>query len=95
MADNVRLEVEQAYDQLVRAKKSLDIQKETIAQAEEGLKIANLRYEQGVGTQLEVLAAQSALTNARNSLAQALFFFRTSKAQLKKATTVDIGAETR
>ncbi len=95
LADNVRLEVEQAYDQLVRAKKSLDIQKETIAQAEEGLKIANLRYEQGVGTQLEVLAAQSALTNARNSLAQALFFFRTSKAQLKKATTVDIGAETR
>jgi outer membrane protein TolC len=95
LVDDVRLEVEQAYDQLVRAKKSLDIQKETIAQAEEGLKIANLRYEQGVGTQLEVLAAQSALTNARNSLAQALFFFRTSKAQLRKATTIDIGEETR
>jgi outer membrane protein TolC len=95
LVDDVRLEVEQAYDQLVRAKKSLDIQKETIAQAEEGLKIANLRYEQGVGTQLEVLAAQSALTNARNSLAQALFFFRTSKAQLRKATTIEIGEETR
>lgn len=93
--DDIRLEVEQAYDQLVRAKRSLDIQRETIAQAEEGLDIANLRYEQGVGTQLEVLSAQAALTQARNSLAQALFFFRTSKAELNRATTVDIDTEER
>lgn len=95
LEDDVKLEVEQAYDQVVRAKRSLDIQKETIAQAEEGLKIANMRYQQGVGTQLEVLSAQAALTDARGSLARALYFFRTSKAQLKKATTIDIGAETR
>ena len=95
MEDDVRLEIEQAYDQVIRAKKSLDIQRETIAQAEEGLKIANLRYQQGVGTQLEVLSAQAALTDARRSLAQALYFFRTSKAELKRATTIDIGAETR
>lgn len=95
MEDDIRLEIEQAYDQVVRAKKSLDIQKETIAQADEGLKIANLRYQQGVGTQLEVLSAQAALTDARRSLAQALYFFRTAKAELRKATTIDIGAETR
>lgn len=93
--DDIRLEVEQAYDQLIRAKRSLEIQRETIAQAEEGLSIANLRFEQGVGTQLEVLSAQAALTQARNSLAQALFFFRTSKAELNRATTVDIDMEVR
>jgi outer membrane protein TolC len=88
--DAVRLEVEGAYDQLMQAKKSLDIQGVTIAEAEEGLKIANLRYESGVGTLLEVLSAQTALTQARNSLAQAKYSFRDAKAQLRKATTIEI-----
>ncbi|MFZ5981632.1 MAG: TolC family protein [Candidatus Zixiibacteriota bacterium] len=88
--DDIRLEVEAAYDALLQAKKSLDIQGLTIAQAEEGLKIANLRYESGVGTQLEVLSAQAALTDARSALAEALFMFRQAKAGLKKATTLDI-----
>jgi len=93
MQDDIRLEVEAAYDALFQAKKSLDIQGVTIAQAEEGLKIANLRYESGVGTQLEVLSAQAALTNARTALAEALFVFRRAKAGLKKATTIDIDVE--
>lgn len=88
--DAIRLEVEEAYDQLVQAKKALDIQGVTIDQAEEGLSIANVRYESGVGTQLEVLSAQSALTQARNSLALAKFVFRQARAQLKKATTVEL-----
>ena len=88
--DAVKLEVEQSYDQILQAKKTLDIQGATIAQAEEGLKIANLRYESGVGTLLEVLSAQTALTQARNSLALAKFIFRQARAQLKKATTVEL-----
>lgn len=89
LRDDIKLEVEQAYDQLVQAKKALDIQKETIAQAEEGLRIANLRYETGVGTLLEVLSAQAALTKARNSKAEAVFFLRAAASRLKKATTID------
>ncbi|HUV31242.1 MAG TPA: TolC family protein [Acidobacteriota bacterium] len=89
MRDDIRLEVEEAYDRIRQAKKALDIQGETIAQAEEGLKIANLRYESGVGTQLEVLSAQAALTEARRVRAEATFFFREAKARLKRATTVD------
>ena len=88
--DDIRLEVEGAYDALIQAKKALDVQGVTIDQAEEGLKIANLRYESGVGTQLEVLSAQAALTEARKALAEALFMFRQAKAGLKKASTVDI-----
>ena len=87
--DQIELEVERAYDRMVQAKKALDIQGVTIAQAEEGLKIANLRFETGVGTQLEVLSAQAALTEARNQLAVATFQFRKARAELKKATTVD------
>ena len=88
--DQVELEVERAYDRMLQARKALDLQGTTIARAEEGLRIANLRFETGVGTQLEVLSAQAALTKARNQLATATFMFRKARAELKKATTVDI-----
>ncbi len=88
--DDIRLEVEQAFDQLMQAQQSLEVQRATIAQAEEGLKIANVRYQSGVGTQLEVLSAQAALTEARRSRAQAVFNFRQAKAGLTRATTIDI-----
>lgn len=90
LIDQVKLEVEGAYDQLVQAKKSLDAQGQTIAQAEEGLRIANLRYEAGEGTLLEVLSAQTALTEACTALEAALFSFRNARAGLRQATTVDI-----
>jgi len=91
--DDVRLQVEAAYDQLVQAKKALDIQGTNIDEAQEGLRIANLRYESGVGTLLEVLSAQVALTQARNALASAKFNFREARAKLKKASTLDVGME--
>ena len=88
--DNIRLEVEQAYDRLLQAEQSLETQQNTIAMAEEGLRIANLRYESGVGTLLEVLSAQAALTQTREIQAEATFAFRTAMAGLKLATTIDV-----
>ena len=90
LRDNITLEVEEAYTNILQAKKALDIQGTTIASAEEGLKIAKLRYQSGVGTQLEVLSAQTALTQAREIKAEALYSFRIARAGLKKATTVNM-----
>ena len=61
----VALEVEQARNYFHEATQRLEAQKETVAQAERGLQVANVRYESGVGTQLEVLDAQLELTTAR------------------------------
>ncbi|SYZ73977.1 putative Outer membrane efflux protein [Candidatus Zixiibacteriota bacterium] len=83
--DDIRLEVEQAYDNINMSKKALETQHQTIAQAEEGMRIANIRYQSGVGTQLEVLSAQTALTNARTNLARATYNYRLAKSALKKA----------
>lgn len=88
--DDVRLEVEQAYDDLLQARETLQLQRETIDQAEEGMRIANLRYKSGVGTQLEVLSAQTALTDARTNLSRAIYSFRLAKSALRKATGYDI-----
>lgn len=88
--DDIRLEVEQAHDNFQMARKALEVQKETIAQAEEGLRIANLRYQSGIGTQLEVLSAQTALTDARTNLARAVYNYRLARAALKKAISVEM-----
>ncbi len=90
LQDDIRLEVEEAYDALIKAKKALDLQKETISQAEEGMRIANLRYQTGIGTQLEILSAQTALTDARSNLAAAVYSLRLAKSALKKATGIEI-----
>ena len=85
--------MEAAWDALIQTKKALDVQQATIASAEEGLRIARLRYESGVGTQLEVLSAQTALTDARRLYAEALYSFRIARAGLQKATTLSIDTE--
>ncbi|MFH2036218.1 MAG: TolC family protein [Candidatus Zixiibacteriota bacterium] len=90
MRDDIKLEVEQAYDALLEAKKSLDVVQETIIHAEEGMRIANLRYKTGVGTQLEILSAQTALTDAKTNMAGAIYNFRLAKAALKKASGTEI-----
>jgi len=95
LIDDVTLGVEQAYDRLIQAKKALDIQGDTIAQAEEGLHIAGVRYEAGEGTLLELLSAQTALSESRTALAGATFAFRSARANLKQATTVDINTKLR
>jgi len=93
LEDRIQIEVEQAYDELLQARKTLEIHTETIAQADEGLRIAQLRYEAGEGTLLEVLSAQTALAGARTSQAEARFALRRSLAGLKLASTIDITGE--
>ncbi|MBU8934665.1 MAG: TolC family protein [candidate division Zixibacteria bacterium] len=88
LRDDVRLQVEEAYDLLTQAKETMDIQGANIAEAEAGLRISNLRYESGIGTLLEVLSAQVALTDARNAQAEAVFLFRQARSQLRIASTL-------
>ncbi len=61
----VTLEIELARGNFLEATQRLEAQKETVAQAERGMAIANVRYESGVGTLLEVLDAQLELTTAQ------------------------------
>jgi len=61
----IRLEVQDALGKLNEARQRVDALGETVGQAERGVSIALVRYRNGVGTQLELLDAQVALTAAR------------------------------
>jgi outer membrane protein len=71
LKQQVELDVRQAYYTYAESGDRLKAQLKTIEQAEEGLKIARLRYQNGIGTQLEILSAETALTQARTNYVMA------------------------
>ena len=67
----VEQEVRTAHSGLVQARETLDSQEKVIEQGQEALRLAVARSEAGTGTLLDVLSAQTALTDARTTYVQA------------------------
>lgn len=88
--DSVQLEVRQAYLNMKEAEKRIETSKVAVDKAEEDFKIAQVRYSAGVGTNLDVIDAQLALTQAKTNNIQALFDYNTSKAKLDKAMGIPV-----
>ena len=82
----IELEVRTAHSQFIEAKEVLESQKKVVEQADEALRLANARAEAGTGTQLDVLGAQTALTEARSTQVQALRDYAVARARLERAT---------
>lgn len=91
MMDGIQLEVKSAYLALQEAQALLDAQRETVQQAQEGLRIANLQYENGVITSVQLTDAQLALTQAEVNRLQALFDHTVGLAKLEKAVGIRLG----
>ncbi|MBI2432180.1 MAG: TolC family protein [Candidatus Hydrogenedentes bacterium] len=81
----VEMDVRQATLRVGEAAAKIEKEKSTVALAEEALRMASLRFEEGVGTQTEMLDAELALTQARTQLAQALHDHAVAHAALTKA----------
>lgn len=81
----VALEVEKARNDFLEARERLGSQTETVLQAEKGYEISQLRYQEGVGTQLEVTDAMLALTTARLNKNLALRDYQVARVNLRRA----------
>lgn len=90
MADSIRLEVHNAYIDLRTAEENIDTTKIAVTRAEEDYHLAQIRYVEGVGTNLEVIDAQEKLTQARTNYFSALYAYNVAKASLEKAMGVPI-----
>ncbi|MDB6040387.1 MAG: hypothetical protein JWM99_4228 [Verrucomicrobiales bacterium] len=84
-SQQIILNVRTAFSFLTEAKELLQSQEKALQQAEETLRLANVRQENGSSTQLDVLSAQSALTQARYVRADALRNYVVSLARLERA----------
>jgi outer membrane protein TolC len=83
--DSVQLDVRQTYLSLKSAEQSIATSSSAVGLAEEDYKIKVIRYQAGVGTNLDVLDAQVALTTAKNNYLQAMYNYNNYRAKLDKA----------
>ena len=81
----IEIEVRTAYSDFIEAREVLESQKTVQAEAEEALSEAKSRADAGTGTQLDVLDAQTSLTQARTTQVQALHDYDTARAKLQRA----------
>ena len=65
--------------------KDLNNQKSNMALAQEVLRVSRIKYEQGVGSSIEVTQAQTALEQSENNYINALYNALISKVDLEKA----------
>ncbi len=86
----IELEVRTAYSTFLEAREVLESQRKVQEQADEALRLAASRYDAGTGTQLDVLNAQTSLTEARTTQIQALHGYSVARARLERAIGRDV-----
>lgn len=85
--DQFRFDVEQAYFNLQTNQENIATSQVAVGQAEEALSLANLRLQAGVGTQLEVIQAQSELTQAQVNNVSAILGYNRALASIQRAVS--------
>jgi len=88
--DNISLQVRQAFLSMKEAEKRIDTSQVAVNQAQEDFRMSQVRYEAGVGTNLDVIDAELALTQAKTNYIQALYDYNTSRALLDQAMGVPV-----
>jgi outer membrane protein TolC len=83
------LEVRQALSRLASANEALLTALKTEELAREGLRLAQLRYDESVGILVDVTTAQAQLTSASLSASIARFSALTALAELNRALGAD------
>jgi len=85
MRNTINLQVNEARIAYINGLQTLNDQKKNRALAADVLRVSKIKYEQGVGSSLEVTQAQTALQDADNSYIQGLYNALVSKVDLDKA----------
>jgi outer membrane protein TolC len=86
MQNVVAAEVEVAYNTLIEAREKYLSANETVELAREALRLANLMYEEGANTQVDVLSSRLALTEARMNFITSLYEYQLARYGLHKFT---------
>ncbi|MCB0344176.1 MAG: efflux RND transporter permease subunit [Bdellovibrionales bacterium] len=82
---DVEVEVQRAHSSLIEARQLVKASEKVHEQAEESLRLAQNRVQAGAATQLDILAAQVALTDARSNRVRALYDYNLAIAAVERA----------
>lgn len=81
----VELSVQQAYLNMVKSESNIATNKVAVDKATEDFALAQARYSVNLGTNLDVVDAQVALTSVKTAYIESLYDYNVSKAALDKA----------
>lgn len=85
LKNGINLEVEQAKTVYRNGFRSLENQKRNMTLAQEVLRVTKVKYEQGVGSSIEVTTAETSLKESQNNYINALYELLINKVNLDKA----------
>ncbi|MBF2066725.1 MAG: TolC family protein [Calothrix sp. C42_A2020_038] len=85
--NQIRFEVEQYYAQLQSNLDNVQTATAALDQATEALRLARLRFQAGVGTQTDVIAAENDLTRAQGNRITAILDYNRAFANLQRAVS--------
>ena len=91
--ERIYLDVQKAYTDLASAEKNIATTAAAIELAEEEYSIAQLRYVEGVDTNLAVMDAQEKLTEARTNYYNSLYNYNIARAALDKAMGMPVNID--
>lgn len=93
--NQIRFAVEQAYFQLESNQNNIGTATKEVELAQESLRLARLRFQAGVGTQTDVIEAQTQLTTARGNLLSSITDYNQSFVDLQRqvSNTPDNGLQ--
>jgi outer membrane protein TolC len=85
--NQIRFQVEEAYYNLDANQQNIETAASAVILAEESLRLAELRFQAGVGTQTDVINSQTELTRARGNLLRAIIDYNISLATLERSVS--------
>ena len=90
LLDDIRLEVKRYLLDLQNARERIRVNQGAADQAQENLRINNVRYAEGVGTATEVLDAVTLLTTSETNYVRSIYDFRRAEAAAYYAVGKDL-----
>ena len=87
LRNQIRREVEEAFFSLEASFENISTAELGVEQAKEALRLARLRFQAGVGTQLEVIQQETDLTRAENNFLTAVIDYNRSLSELQRAVS--------
>jgi outer membrane protein TolC len=89
VGDQIAVDIRQACLDLKESENIINALKDNVDEAREALKISEISYDNGVGTNLDVLDAQVSLGQIQNNLAQAIYDYLMAGAYLDRTMGED------
>jgi outer membrane protein TolC len=85
-SDAVRLEVRRAYYDVDEARQQIEVARATIAESQESLRINQNRYDSGLSTITDLMAAEEAARRSQTDYWEAIYRYHTGYANLELAS---------